>query len=116
MPKAAYAGTGACSKGYACVWNDSGYNGGSRAEHLSSILLPLKYNNEASSAAANGGSCRATYFYDAWDGTGKYFILNSQTLVKKNYRDPYLANGAGIGTHSGENWNDRVSHIKFGQC
>lgn len=71
-------------------------------------------NNKASSAAANGNLCYRTRFYDyAGGASGSYFELYSQTMVNSNYRDPNLRNGAGIGMHRDQNWNDRVSYIWF---
>lgn len=68
----------------------------------------------ASSAAANGGTCDATRFYDnGAASTGSYFVLNSRTLAGVNYRDPKLSNGAGTGPYSAQNWDNRVSRIVF---
>jgi len=109
---AAQAGTGACTLGYACLWQNNDYNGTDYGKLYNGSVVSTM-DNKASSAASNGKTCSKTRFYDSSNGTGKYFELSSQYLVGSNYRDPNLSNGAGVGPYSGENWSDRVSYIAF---
>lgn len=122
MPKAAHAAgaTAACPVGYACIWDYTNYSESGRywKQSANEQAVPATINNKASSAAANGKACYATRFYDnGAQATGSYFILHSKTrLPNSYYEDPYLANGAGLGDFSGQNWDNRISRIKFTGC
>lgn len=117
MPKAAYAGDGNCALGNACIWQHTNYNGNYYGQSANESSVSSLLNNAASSAAANGKACYATRFYDnGAQATGSYFILNSKYRTGQNYRDPNLVNGAGLGPYNTQNWNDRISRIKFTGC
>lgn len=131
---ASMASAATCARGTACLWTDSSYKAGwggvkysVSANHGS--LYGTRINDGASSGWANGGSCAATRFYsdtnyglDLSTYGQRRFVLNSQTLVKANYRDPYFKNGAGLNSDgsshgwAGQNWNDQVSSWKFTAC
>lgn len=109
----AWAGSGACQRGYACLWEDGDYEGLSYGKQYNGTVVSTM-NNKASSATANGNLCLRTRFYDNSGGpSGSYFELYSQTQMATNYRDPNLKNGAGLGPYKGQNWDNRVSYIYF---
>ncbi len=117
----AASAAGDCAVGYTCVWRDLGYTGkwmGS-AHSWVSFWGDLAFNDQVTSAAANGARCRHTEFHEHADmstgyPSGDRFRLNSATLVGHSHRDPDLRNGAG--DRPGENWNDRVSGFVFVGC
>lgn len=109
----ATAGSGGCTLGYACLWEHRDYEGKSYGKQYDGPVVSTM-TNKASSAAANGNQCHMARFYDAATGpTGAYFELYSETRMDRNYRDPNLRNGAGVGPYAKQNWNDRVSYIYF---
>lgn len=129
---AGVASAASCSKGTACLWTNSNFSAGWGVKYSVSANSGTVWNtpiyNSASSGWANGGTCAAIRFYDLNTSGAdyrydyKYFVLNSQTLVGGNYRDPYFKNGAGLngngstGGYAGENWNDRIGSWKFTAC
>ncbi|WP_423716462.1 peptidase inhibitor family I36 protein [Ancrocorticia populi] len=116
MP-AASAGTGACTSGYGCIWKDTSYNGLSFGTYNGGGVAD-KLNDQGSSAAANGKTCKYTRYYDGHSiaGSTSYFMLYSKQLLKSNYRDPKLSNGAGTGPGKSQNWDNRVSSIFHSGC
>ncbi|AWE43217.1 hypothetical protein DDD63_11210 [Actinobaculum sp. 313] len=104
-----------CASGWACVWQSYSYTGQWAAAKSDGPLSVTSDKNgvaktKSASAWANGRLCKHSYFQD---GKGKSFRLDSEQLVRTNYRDPNLSNGAGKGTYAGENWNDRVRSVVF---
>ena len=113
----ASAGVENCQLGAACLWSDYDFNGFKAWNEDPESQVHPSIDNKSKSAAANGASCSATYFYDFYRGrTGSYFILNSKTRIGTNFRDPDLSNGAGIGKYRYQNWENRVSNITFSDC
>jgi len=107
-----------CTLGWACVWRDANYGGPWAAAPADGFLSKAsdkggtaKY--QSNSAWANGNACHRTSFRTGSRNGDKFFILDSETRVGSNYRDPNLANGAGRGDYSGENWKNRVRYIRF---
>jgi hypothetical protein len=99
-----------------CFWTDASYSGTARGSSYTKYSAAgYWFNDTASSASANGGSCAETNFYkdDGWQGD--YFTLYSQTLRGQNYKDPWLGNGVGY-NGVGVNWNDKVTSIMFTHC
>lgn len=118
---AAQAGAGKCDLSYSCLWLDRSYDGKSYGTaRTKTQVTAAALRKEASSAGANGQTCAGTRFYEGWNlingnPKGKYFTLFSETLLKKNYRDPNLSNGAGT-DGVGINWEDRVDAIQHIDC
>ena len=111
---AAEASDSSCPFGASCVWTGKGYTGIKGRNYDNSSPVHESINNQGKSAAANGGSCWATKFYDyTWASSGSYFVLYSKTIAKTNYQDPDLSNGAGVGDYAHENWENRVSRITY---
>ncbi|WP_428829340.1 peptidase inhibitor family I36 protein [Paraoerskovia marina] len=102
-----------CPSGYACLWTGTSYNG-SRDVGYANYGYFSGMSNRADSAAANGGSCEYTRFYDQTDSFGSYFVLKSANFHNDMNRDANLANGAG--DRPGEPWRDRVSSWRFTAC
>lgn len=108
-----------CNSGFACFFADLSYGGAMvQREARSGNLVGNALNNKATSIATNGKSCYATRFYDAADLKGSYLLLHSEQRKGKNYRDPDLRNGGGIGPEKWRTWNydDRISGWKFTGC
>ena len=121
----AQAGTEQCYNGAACVWQHSSYSGKFRgmtqdANNYGGIVwADWQYSNrfiatQVSSVRSQGNSCDVR-FYDSTDGLGQsiYFDRVSDGY---NYQDPYLANGGGTGTASGQNWDNRIRSHRFVNC
>ncbi|WP_125774610.1 hypothetical protein [Antribacter gilvus] len=121
----------ACAVGTACLWTNNDYQAGWGIKYGMSANMGSLWDSgiyhSASSGHANGGSCAATRFYSGVTSGQAYydddfFVLNSQTLVGGNYRDPNFSNGAGLnanGTGGGKaawNWNDAVGSWWFTAC
>lgn len=98
-----------CALGWGCLWQGSNYSGKWAANQYDGFVNTTVSN----SAWANGNSCHRTSFRTGSGSTNHFFILDSQTRIGSNYRDPNLSNGAGRGQYSGENWKDRVRYIRF---
>ncbi|WP_157607421.1 hypothetical protein [Sanguibacter suarezii] len=120
----AQAATG-CTKGFACLWENINYNASGTAKEwgnsvnagtYSPFSTVTGYRDIASSAWANGGQCRYTYWYVDPSQSGDYFYLNSQTAVGSGYKDSYLGDGAGFGPHATKNFNDNISSFQFSGC
>lgn len=109
-----------CAAGYACIWQDTSYTGKHYwKQYANAQPTPAAMNNQASSAAANGGRCGMTRFYDAESGSnyGAYFDLFSRSVYPDRYfEDPDLSNGAGVNGNSSQNWDNRISYIRFYNC
>lgn len=109
-----------CATGYACIWQDTSYTGRHYWKQSANAQpTPAAMNNQASSAAANGGHCGMTRFYDAESGSndGAYFDLFSRSVYPDRYfEDPDLSNGAGVNGKSSQNWDNRISYIRFYNC
>ncbi|MBI9115721.1 peptidase inhibitor family I36 protein [Sanguibacter suaedae] len=114
----ASAATGDCASGYACVWEHPQFGGRYFGTAKSKAAL-TSLINVASSAAANGASCRYTRFYDDRtlnnEPSGSYFTLYSKQLMGSNYRDPDLRNGAGL-DGAGRNFDDTIEGVWFTGC
>ncbi|MFI9486977.1 hypothetical protein ACIG47_11355 [Promicromonospora sp. NPDC052451] len=102
-----------CGSGYTCIWQNNDYGGDYNARSINSGDFSL--NNAASSAGANGATCRTSRFYDGTGQSGSYFTLSSAQLVGSNYQDPNLSNGVG-NDGAGINWDNRVSSYQFLNC
>lgn len=98
-----------CALGWACIWKNSNYGGTWDANQYDGIVSMTTSN----SAWANGNSCYRTSFRTGPFDYNPYFILDSQTKIKTNYRDPNLTNGAGTGPYKSQNWKDRIRYIRF---
>jgi hypothetical protein len=111
----AYAGTGDCPSGRACVWKDTNYKtAGSDTKHKSFSQYIEDYRqyswsgqggiNDNVTSLYNNGNLESTRWYqDIW-GVGAYF-----TLTKK-HGDGDLSNTSGYG---GSGHNDWISSSFF---
>lgn len=107
-----------CTQGYACLWKDTSYGGTSWGNSINSGIFNMYttgINDVASSAWANGKSCKYTTWY-VNDYTGYYFYLNSQTHFSSGYADGNLSNGAGYGPYNTRNFDNQLSSYKFTAC
>lgn len=114
-----------CPRGHACIWQNSDYSGGTEWEeankgNFTSPLFGGLYNS-ASSAMAYGGLCMTTRFYEednqSTDNGATFFYLYSMIADGGNqYKDPYLANGAGYGPGRALNFNDDIESWWFTNC
>jgi len=116
MPEA-QADTG-CASGWACVWQNSSFQGSWAASNYDSFLRTAsdkagRAKTQSNSAWANGSLCISTEFRTGSTASDRYFVLNSQQRTGVNYRDPHLSNGAGTGRWAKENWQNRVRYIRF---
>lgn len=100
-----------CALGWGCIWKNNNYGGTWDARQYNGVVSMTTSN----SAWANGNSCHRTSFRTGPFDNNPYFILDSQTRIGTNYRDPNLANGAGTGPYNGQNWKDRIRYIRFFQ-
>lgn len=111
-----------CPTGAACIWGGNDYTGCFFDRQISGKVTywescsgsRISATNGANSAKNEGTSCDAR-FYDWSDQTGKYIQFNRMSSGA-SYQDPYLANGGGLGSYNGENWQNRISSIRFVNC
>jgi hypothetical protein len=112
----AYAGTGNCPSGSACVWKDTNYKtAGSDTNYKSFgqyIWGYYQYSwgsgagniNDNVTSLYNNGNLDSTRWYQDILGGGPYFSLAKKT------GDGSLANAAG---NAPSGWNDRISSSYF---
>ncbi len=108
-----------CPLGAACAFDGYAYSGPTVVTAYNNTnLWGTSYNDDASSAAANGRNCKYSRFYAdttySSGGSGPYFTLYSKYKLGYNYQDPDLSNGAGY--NGSGNWDNRVSAIEFAGC
>ncbi len=103
-------GSDSCLWGNACLWSKQNYSGIRTVHSYDGWHAPTHSN----SAVANGRLCYKTMFSsDEASGDAPYFVLFSKINVGMNYQDSYLADGAGTGPFSNQNWQDRVNYVEF---
>lgn len=96
----ASAGTGACSLGYSCAWQDSNYDG-SRVTFQNFInnFANVGFDNQASSVLNNGRTSNAAFYVDAYFGT-----LNGSFVLNRGYSWSNL---------QGTGFQDNISSASF---
>ena len=121
LATASDAGDGLCDSGFACGYDSTSYDGAvfGTAKNLSDWGTQ-GFANRAESVSVNGAECKYTVFYRTWHWwdsrpIGKAFTLYSRQLMKKNYRDPNLSNGAGYDS-DGSSVNNDVEATEFTGC
>jgi Peptidase inhibitor family I36 len=108
-----------CTKGYACLWVNSGFTGTSWGNSNNSGTFDVwttGVNDAASSAWANGAACRYTTWYKHGSQTGDWFALRSQTHYPSYFNDSNLSNGAGYSGYTTQNFDNQLSSWKFSGC
>lgn len=117
-----------CHDTYHCLWIDTQADGlRDQWDEPSTELGGHPFNNEGSSAEAQGTSCWHSNFYNNSNQltSGKHFVLYSYNLAFKNYRDYNLTNGAGLAKDNfpyhnnnspGNSVSDIVSFLQFSHC
>lgn len=116
----ATAGDGLCSTGYVCGYDHPSYDGALfGTQKVTSNWNYQGFGDRASSVSANGATCKYSTFHKDWNilwnaPSGDSFQLYSRTLLKTNYRDPDLRNGAG--NRPGVDFDDKISGTTFTGC
>lgn len=123
---AASAGTSQCSDGDACVWQNFTYSGSFRgmvndAYDYNNIqweagLLATFYitRDSVSSVRSQGRNCYVR-FTDGVGHSGKAIDFR-RVADGRDYQDPNLSNGGGLGTWRAENWDNRIASHWFFNC
>lgn len=120
MAVPASAGDGLCAKGYVCGYEHLDFEGGMfGTQKVTANWASQGFHNRATSVSVNGGTCKYTDFYTSWNiltnsPGGGTFRLFSRTLMKTNYRDPDLRNGAG--DKPGVSFDDNIDATRFTGC
>lgn len=123
----ASAATPRCTDGKVCVWEDDDYEGSKRSmEYNGNDYSTIFYSNwvgtysdkplnDSITSVRNQGLSCDVYFYEHAYHKGAS-IKFDRVNEGFNYQDPYLKNGGGSGSSSGQNWNDRISSHRWGNC
>ncbi|MEH1100493.1 peptidase inhibitor family I36 protein [Micromonospora sp. CPCC 205561] len=115
----AQASESQCTAGQVCVWGENDYTGCFRGMTANGFdystitwsTCSAKIDNGANSVKNEGRSCAVRLYTDA-NHSGSSILFNREA-DGANFRDPYLANGGGLGSANGLNWQDRISSHKF---
>ncbi|GAB3083032.1 hypothetical protein GCM10027186_47790 [Micromonospora schwarzwaldensis] len=117
----AYATESQCGSTSVCLWGEDDYSGCFRGMSTTKVddyatirwasPCTARIDNGANSVKNEGTSC-SVRLYDGVNQSGSFILFNRE-LDGANFRDPYLANGGGTGSSSGQNWQDRISSHLF---
>ena len=123
---AAFAGTSQCQDGEACVWQNFTYSASFRGMTLDAY----DYNNiqweagplatfnitrdSVSGVRSQGRNCYAR-FTDGVGHSGKAIDFR-RVVDGRDYQDPNLSNGGGLGNWRSENWDNRIASHWFFNC
>lgn len=104
-----------CQMFRACLFNDLGYSklGRSMEFNVSEIAWPQ--NDQATSLKTNAMECNSRY-YEHKGYTGRSIDFGHLGRAGSITADSDLRNGGGSGNYKTENWDDRISSVKFMNC
>jgi len=104
-----------CQMFRACLFNDLGYSKLGRSMEFSVLEIAWPQNDQATSLKTNAMECNSRY-YEHKDYAGRSIDFGHLQRLGSITADSDLRNGGGNGNYRTENWNDRISSVKFMNC
>lgn len=109
-----------CASGQGCLWANNSYTSAyyrtyDKVDNYDNKNweIPSRTNvgNNASSSAGYGNTCNASFYANTYQSGHNFNYYRPS--IGGVIRDPNHSNGAGWGPYAGENWDNRISSLRW---